>query len=89
MLNQKRSIIKQRVKYAISDFIMTSLALFVFNIVRYELLLTHTFGSLWSYLGSRVLVLEQIFVPIGLMGVYSSRAITTGLSGSHVCRNFL
>lgn len=70
MLNQKRSIIKQRVKYAISDFIMTSLALFVFNIVRYELLLAHTFGSLWSYLGSRVLVLEQIFVPIGLMGVY-------------------
>lgn len=49
---------------------MTSLALFVFNIVRYELLLAHTFGALWSYLGSRVLVLEQIFVPIGLMGVY-------------------
>lgn len=49
---------------------MTSLALFVFNIVRYELLLTNTFGSVWNYLCSRTLVLEQIFVPIALMGVY-------------------
>lgn len=62
----------QRTKYVIADFVMVSIAFFLFNIFRYQELGIHTYGfiSLWDYLGSPTLMTEQIVVPVSLLGIY-------------------
>ncbi len=60
-----------RTAYVISDFIMTSLAFFLFNILRYHILLSGgAFHSLASYLSDPKMVWEQILVPPTLMIIY-------------------
>lgn len=60
-----------RTAYVLSDFIMTSLAFFFFNILRYYIL-NHATGSegLTSYLFSPKLLWEQALVPLVLMVTY-------------------
>lgn len=62
----------QRTKYVIADFVMVSVAFFLFNIFRYHELGIHTYGfsTLWDYLASPKLVAEQILVPASLLGIY-------------------
>lgn len=73
-MNQADSLkIRRRSAYVISDFIMTSLAFFVFNIVRFYYITSYPsdIDNLLYYLGGTKLIYEQIFVPIALMGVYA------------------
>lgn len=50
---------------------MTSIAFFVFNIYRYYVLNIHlTTQSLFSYLWNSKMILEQIFIPMGMLGIY-------------------
>lgn len=62
----------QRAKYVVMDFIMASIAFFLFNIIRYELLdLGSSYdNSIGSFLFNAKLITEQITVPVGLLGLY-------------------
>lgn len=62
----------QRWRYAISDLLTGALAFWVFNIVRYYLLQEDYNGypTLWSFLGSVKLVLEQCIVPPCILIIY-------------------
>lgn len=61
-----------RALYVISDFIMTSLAFFVFNILRFHILKTGvpSDGSLFQFLATPKLLWEQALVPLALMATY-------------------
>lgn len=62
----------QRLRYVISDLLTGALAFWVFNIVRYYLLIESDFGypTVWSFLGSPKLVVEQCVVPVGMLAIY-------------------
>lgn len=64
------SIHRQRLKYVVTDFVSTSLAFFVFNICRYFILYKVNEDLLLQFLSSTKLILEQIFIPLGLMFSY-------------------
>ncbi|MDE7412230.1 MAG: sugar transferase [Muribaculaceae bacterium] len=59
-----------RIAYVCSDVIMTSLAFFVFNILRFVILYGYNTHGLEEYLFSTKIVLEQFLVPIGLLFIY-------------------
>lgn len=69
----KVSNIKLRIVYMVSDFIMTSLAFFLFNIVRYNVIVHGTPFDILpvGYLLETKIIIEQIFIPIVLMAVYA------------------
>ena len=61
----------QRAKYVVTDWFTTFIAFFGFNIFRFFYMrLGDNFEELASFLLSTKLILEQIFVPILLLGVY-------------------
>lgn len=65
--------------YIVCDFVMTSLAFFVFNILRFCFLHPDgENGELWHYLGGPKLVVEQVAVPVFMLGIYA-------LSGYYNC----
>lgn len=72
MKGKNFSIGKQRVKYIAMDLVMSALAFFLFNIFRYDILGQYSYGypTLYSYLRSDILVIEQIVVPLGLLAIY-------------------
>ncbi|MDE5790119.1 MAG: sugar transferase [Muribaculaceae bacterium] len=60
-----------RTAYILSDFIMTSLAFFVFNILRYPILISNDgFEGVFSYLQEPKMIWEQCLVPPALMLTY-------------------
>lgn len=62
---------KQRAVCVVTDWATTFLAFFCFNLFRYYYMgLGRGFEHLWPFLLSTKLILEQIFVPIILLGVY-------------------
>lgn len=86
-MNRKEiSTVKTRLGYIVMDMVMTEIAFFLFNIFRYYIL--HTRGvemELWNYILSDKLVLEQIFVPMGLMLVYA----ISGFYNEPICKSRL
>ncbi|MBD5203284.1 MAG: sugar transferase [Bacteroidales bacterium] len=62
----------QRTKYVLCDLLMTGIAFCLFNVYRYFILhlATETSLSLFSYLGTTKLVMEQIFIPVCMLGLY-------------------
>lgn len=72
---------QQRIKYVVGDFVMSSLAWFCYNIVRYQMGTVVGYSSLSTYLTSKMVLLGQIFFPLLMMVIY-------GLSGyyNNVCR---
>lgn len=72
MNSPQRSKTLQQIRYLIADLFATELAFWVFNIVRFYLLeAEHSIGgSLWDYIGSAKLVLEQCIVPPCLLFIY-------------------
>lgn len=72
---------QQRIKYVVGDFVMSSLAWFCYNIVRYQMGTVVGYSSLSTYLTSKMVLLGQIFFPLLMMVSY-------GLSGyyNNVCR---
>lgn len=60
-------------KYITMDFVMASIAFFLFNIFRYfalgQIRISQAL-SLHGYLLSRVLITEQIIIPLGLLAIF-------------------
>jgi len=61
---------RQRIKYVVGDYVMSNLAWFAYNIVRYQLGAVAGYGDLGSYLTSNIVVLGQIFFPLMMMVTY-------------------
>ena len=59
----------QRIKYIVTDYVLVSVAFFIFNIFRYYTLVK-SFNTLCDYLWSENLVLEQLFIPVCLLCIY-------------------
>lgn len=63
---------KQRIRYIVADLLSGALAFWVFNIVRF-FLLNNTYeleDTVWDFLGSSKLVIEQCIVPPCMLGIY-------------------
>ena len=61
----------QRIKYVVGDYVMSNLAWFTYNIVRYQMGTVVGYGNLGSYLSSKMVVLGQIFFPLMMMVTYA------------------
>ena len=63
---------KQRCRYVIADLFTGAIAFWVFNIVRYFLLneTANGYSTLWIFLGSTKLILEQCIVPPCMVALY-------------------
>lgn len=62
----------QRIKYIVCDFVATEFAVLFFDIYRYyaQESVNHDFVTLSDYLGFKMLLLGQIFIPLMMMGLY-------------------
>lgn len=70
MTGRNFSVCRQRVKYVVMDFIMTSVAFLVFDVFRFHALgIEGEYHDMSSFLLNGKMVLEQIFVPLGIMGI--------------------
>ncbi|MCH5237245.1 MAG: sugar transferase [Muribaculaceae bacterium] len=72
-MNKKRiSPLAQQLRYVILDLVSGALAFGIFNVVRYYLLPESHYGyrTLWIYLFSTKLVVEQCVVPVAMLGIY-------------------
>jgi len=63
---------RQRLKYMASDLVMTSIAFFLFDILRFKILSLYNNETdyVWSMIFSHKIMLEQTIIPIALMAVY-------------------
>ncbi len=66
----------QRTKYVAADFVMVSIAFFLFNIFRFHELGLYTYGytDVRAYILSTKMLWEQLLIPLLMIGIY-------GLSG--------
>ena len=62
---------RQRIKYVLGDFVMSNLAWFIYNIVRYQMGTVVGWPYLVSYLKSDMVVAGQIFFPLLMMVTYA------------------
>ncbi len=70
--NLKVSENKLRIIYLLTDLLTGAVAMLLFNIFRYYFCESwHTWLTLESFLYSRSVVLEQIFLPILFLGIYA------------------
>jgi exopolysaccharide biosynthesis polyprenyl glycosylphosphotransferase len=63
----------QRIRYIAGDLLATSLAWFVFNIIRYTQILIPSgqqYPSLQSFYSTESVILGQIILPLMMMGIY-------------------
>lgn len=64
---------RQRLRYVIGDFLTTSLAWLVFNVIRYIDIVVPSglhFNSLGSFLMIKPVILGQILIPTMMLGLY-------------------
>lgn len=62
----------ERIKYIAIDFIMANIAIYLFDIARYSILgfgITG-FDTLWHFIGSDIVLAEQIVLPLTVMFVH-------------------
>lgn len=59
-----------RMLYVVSDYVMTSLAVLLFNVARYNLLPSAHRFTVWDFLSEPNVVAGQILFPIGMLYVY-------------------
>ncbi|MBO4803708.1 MAG: sugar transferase [Muribaculaceae bacterium] len=62
---------QQRIKYVLGDYVMSNIAWFCYNIVRYQMGTVAGYGNLGSYLTSKMVLLGQLFFPLLMMVTYS------------------
>ncbi|MDE7179852.1 MAG: sugar transferase [Muribaculaceae bacterium] len=72
MIGKHISRTKQRARYVVMDYVTTSLAFFIFNIFRFNMLdLEHLgYDSLWEFIFSDKLIIEQGMVPVACLAIY-------------------
>lgn len=62
---------KQQIKYFVGDLLTGNCAFFLFNIMRFSYLCDNSSnGSVWVYVFSDKLLLEQLVVPLVMCGVF-------------------
>ena len=61
---------RQRIKYVVGDFVMSNLAWFIYNIVRYQMGTVVGWPYLVSYLKSDMVIAGQVFFPLLMMVTY-------------------
>lgn len=64
---------KQRLRYVVGDYLTTSLAWFVFNIIRYVDIVIPIGGPDWTlgqFLMIKPVILGQIIIPVLMLGIY-------------------
>ena len=62
---------RQRIKYVVGDFVMSNLAWFIYNIIRYQTGNVVGWPYLVSYLKSDMVLLGQLFFPLLMMVTYA------------------
>ena len=62
---------RQRIKYVLGDYVMSNLAWFIYNIVRYQTGNVVGWPYLVSYLKSDMVLLGQLFFPLLMMVTYA------------------
>lgn len=70
-LDIKNRAHRQRIKYVVGDFVMSNLAWFTYNIVRYQMGNVAGYEHLSSYLTSKIVLLGQVFFPLMMMVTYA------------------
>lgn len=68
MRGKRLSTSRQRWKYVACDYVTSALAFFLFNLCRFSLL--NEEGGIWDFVFSTKLILEEIFLPFLMLGVY-------------------
>ncbi len=72
MKNTRRvSPARQRWKYVVTDWVTANAAFLAFNVARFTLIGgSEAYGSLYLYLDSTKLIVEQVVIPLVMLGVY-------------------
>ena len=70
-LDFKNKAHHQRIKYVVGDFVMSHLAWFTYNIVRYQMGNVAGYAHLGTYLTSKMVILGQIVFPLMMMVTYA------------------
>ncbi len=68
MRRRRLSATRQRWKYVACDYVTSSIAFFLFNIFRCYIL--HEVRDIWGFVFSTKLIIEEVIVPLGMLGVY-------------------
>lgn len=68
MTRKPISIISQRAKYVVTDWVMSFIAFLIFDIYRFHF--TGDTGSLTDFIFSHKLVVEQLLIPTAMLGIY-------------------
>lgn len=73
MKGRNFSIVAERARYITIDFVMCNIGFFLFNLFRYYALDLNEYFSYseWDFIFSKKLILEQIFVPIGMIIIFA------------------
>lgn len=61
---------RQRIKYVVCDYVMSNLAWFAFNCVRYQMGAVVGWQTLGQYLTSNIVLLGQLIFPLMMMVTY-------------------
>ncbi len=69
-LDIKNKAHMQRIKYVVGDYVMSNLAWFTYNIVRYQMGHVAGYTYLEGYLKSEIVLLGQVFFPLLMMVTY-------------------
>ena len=72
MIKSRLNATRQRLLYMTSDLVTTSIAFLLFDISRFYILNNEipSTESVIGYLTQPKLILEQILIPLSLLGVY-------------------
>lgn len=62
---------RQRIKYVVGDYVMSNVAWFLYNIVRYQMGAVVGWPYLVSYLKSDMVLVGQLFFPLMMMVTYA------------------
>lgn len=62
---------RQRIKYVVGDFVMSNLAWFTYNLVRWHMGAVVGYADLVTYLTSKMVLLGQLFFPLLMMVTYA------------------
>ncbi len=68
MGRRRLSATRQRWKYVACDYVTSSIAFFLFNIFRCYIL--HEVKDIWGFVFSTKLIIEEVVVPLVMLGVY-------------------
>lgn len=61
--------------YVLSDFASTNVAFFLYDIIRYNIIEgsgLKQYSSIWQFLSQPILVAEQLFFPLVMLGIYAA-----------------